>query len=428
MAITKQIGPRSIILQETEAEIATLQTISARYDWVLNGEATLPVESEVDGRLHVEAEFVIHQIRITARIAGTSQYRVKVISKDINGANEIIHCNQTTTLDADSKILNVPMIDALVPENRTLILTLKEEVVGSPAYDITVSAVSEEFAITEPTRGHVINNSTGAAMPQEPVIEFSEVFELTDTAGEKTNIDVPDIDVIKNQNLLINGNKSFSGTTTFNFHGENRDLFILQDGGGDAYRYDAGNAEHEFTGDFSINGDDIPSQINSLQTQLNNKLAVGNVAPDNVTVEVVGGILSVKDDALGQQADFTPQIRDSSAHYSITPPYHAKYFKIGNLVFITIRFVDIDLTGLSSSSPLWIQHNLPFTPAVEAVGEFRTSYVSTNGENSPYSLLLPGYSYISLETHRLLGSTGYSVADFTSGSSNILISMTFIAN
>lgn len=376
MAITKQIGPRSIILQETEAEISTLQTISARYDWVVNGEATLPVETEVDGRLHVEAEFVIHQIRITSRIAGTSQYRIKIISKDINGANEIIHCNQATTLDVDSKILNVPMIDALVPADRTLILTLKEEVVGSPAYDITVSAVSEEFAVTEPTRGHVINNSTGVAMPQEPKLEFSEVFELTDTAGEKTNIDVPDIDVIKNQNLLINGNKSFSGTTTFNFNGDDRDLVIIKDGGGEAYRYNAGDVKHDFNGDFFINGNDIPAALDG-------KLAPGNVVPDNTTLEVVGGVLRVKDTALGQPTDFTPYLVDNLGNQSPSTPAHARYIQIGKMVYMTILFISPNLSALTPAASLRIS-GFPFSSTLSQIGSLYIDDATLTGAEEPY--------------------------------------------
>lgn len=184
MAITRQVGRRVVILQNTEAEVSTNQTIAPQYTWTVNGELTVPTETALDALHQIDATAQLQEIRVSARTLGDSQYRIKVINRNLLGANVRVLVDQTLTFSTDRAIYSLVISDATLEQHSTLEVTLHEVVPGAiPAKDLTVSAIVETFGESNPVRnGHVVQRDDNTSLPQQDILKFAGAFATTDNA------------------------------------------------------------------------------------------------------------------------------------------------------------------------------------------------------------------------------------------------------
>lgn len=174
MALTRQISRRALVLQPTNAEVSTSQVQAPFYEFVVDGELTIPVEAQFDSARHLEAAQNMHLAVASVKVAGTSQYRIRVVSVDANGINAVTHIDQTVLFTADNGLITLPFITSLVPQNRSLLLYLTEALVGTPSSDLSVTLIAEPFSqLTQVRNGHLIQDSDGNTLPQQDSLQFA---------------------------------------------------------------------------------------------------------------------------------------------------------------------------------------------------------------------------------------------------------------
>ena len=309
MALTKQISRNALILQPTNAEVSTNQTYSARYTFVANGEQILPVEKVLDSLKHVEAATVISKVWVSARIAGTSTYRVKVVSYDSAGANEIEHVNHVMAFVGNGSIISIPIAIAGIPDNRGLQFKLTEETALVPAEDITVTVIADDFADLAIVRnGHVIENYLGSALAQEDTIRFGEAFSLSDVPGERTVVEIP------KSSLAVVGDVIHSMLTEAQFQSLRGTEWVLADG-----RSVVGSQYQTITG-YS----NIPDLRGQYLRGKNNGRSDGNQNPDGDL-----GLGTFQDDqfeshthAIDQTNEYNPNIAKGMHTGAGSTEYH----------------------------------------------------------------------------------------------------------
>jgi hypothetical protein len=205
VAITRQISRNALILQNTDAEVATAKTLTPYYEWVFNGQLNFPVETPLDTLHHLDAENTIHQVRVTARVSGDSVYNIKLISYDINGVNPITHVDESVTFSVDKQTYLLPVLDALIPVDRIVEARLFETVVNpTPAEDVSLTMTMGSFEELSPvTNGHLIQRDDDTILPKRQKLKFGgDVFEVSDDLVEDRTI--VNIDLSTQQQVLIN--------------------------------------------------------------------------------------------------------------------------------------------------------------------------------------------------------------------------------
>lgn len=174
MALTRQIGRRAIVLQPTNAEVSTSQVQAPFYEFVVSGELVAPVETQFDSARHLEAAQNMHLAVASVKVSGTSQYRLRVVSVDANGANPVEHINSLITFSVDNGLITLPFINSLVSQNRSLLLYLTETLVDVPAQDLSVTLIAEPFSqLTQVRNGHLIQDELGNTVPQQDSLQFT---------------------------------------------------------------------------------------------------------------------------------------------------------------------------------------------------------------------------------------------------------------
>jgi len=146
MALTKQISRRSLILSPTTAEVSTAQTIAPYYDFRIDGLLEIPLAETFDVSRYVDAEQTLVGAKLSVLTGGTSQYRVIVNSYDAAGAFQTEHINTLVSPTTDNVVYTLPFIEATVPANSTLVLSVAEEVIGSAVEDLSLTLVAGTFA------------------------------------------------------------------------------------------------------------------------------------------------------------------------------------------------------------------------------------------------------------------------------------------
>jgi len=187
VAITRQISRNALILQNTDAEVATAKTLTPYYEWVFNGQLNFPVETPLDTLHHLDAENTIHQVRVTARVSGDSVYNIKLISYDINGVNPITHVNESVTFSVDKQTYLLPVLDALIPVDRIVEARLFETVVNpTPAEDVSLTMTMGSFEELSPvTNGHLIQRDDDTILPKRQKLKFGgDVFSVSDELAD----------------------------------------------------------------------------------------------------------------------------------------------------------------------------------------------------------------------------------------------------
>lgn len=166
MSLIRQISRRTVVLQNTEAEVATAKTLSPYYEWTVNGELELPTEIAIGQVNHTDGENVFYQIRTTARQAGNSTYRIKIVSYNLVGGSPITHVDTQVVYDTDNRTYLLPLADAFIPSDRVVELRLFEDVQGSsPAQDVTISASLGKFTVSSVF-------GSGAPVSSTPIVPF----------------------------------------------------------------------------------------------------------------------------------------------------------------------------------------------------------------------------------------------------------------
>jgi hypothetical protein len=190
MALIRKISNNALVLQNTDAEVTTAQLLSPHYDFNLTGQATIPLEIQMDASRFVEASFNIYRATIGVIKGGTSQYRIRLVSYDLAGGTPITHINTLATLATNNTRINLVISDSLIPANRNLTVFITEEIVGTPAEDINIQIVSEDFStgFTPLRNGHVIQDTDGVGMPQRANLQFKGFEVSDDLANDKTVI------------------------------------------------------------------------------------------------------------------------------------------------------------------------------------------------------------------------------------------------
>jgi len=110
---------------------------TVRYKFDVSGSLNLPQEEIIGGLLYNKDAFTIDNVKAQVRVAGTSQYILKVISYDNAGINPITHISQTITLS--SRIpLDVAISQVAMGADRTIEMSL-EQLSGTPAEDFSLT-------------------------------------------------------------------------------------------------------------------------------------------------------------------------------------------------------------------------------------------------------------------------------------------------
>lgn len=199
MAITNQVSRKVLVLQNTDAEVSTNQVYAAHYEWRVDGELTLPVPTVIDSLKHGDAAFSIYRVDVSVNVGGTSTYQILIKSYDTAGLNPITHVSEYITIAGNKNRAAISVLNAAVPQNRSLECTVYESTALIPASDMTVTLVAEDFANMDPARdGHRILNEAAVVQAQRPDIQFTDsgvaqVSVSDDSINNRTviNVEVP---------------------------------------------------------------------------------------------------------------------------------------------------------------------------------------------------------------------------------------------
>lgn len=102
----------------------------------VSGSLDLPQETIIGGLKYNSSAFTISSAVAQIRVAGTSQYTVKIISYDNTGANPVTHINQTVTLAARTP-LSLTIGTPSIGSDRTIEMSL-EQLSGTAAEDLSL--------------------------------------------------------------------------------------------------------------------------------------------------------------------------------------------------------------------------------------------------------------------------------------------------
>ena len=188
MALTKQISRRSIILSPTTAEVSTAQTIAPYYDFRIDGTLSIPVGDSFDSSRYINAAQDLIIAKVGVGVGGTSEYRVIVTSYDSAGANPTIHINSLQAFAVDNSITTLSFLDDSILAERTLVLTITEETIGTACEDFSLTLVSSLFGdLDQITGGHTVEDDAAAQFTQRQNLQFHGA-EVSDDAGNDRTI------------------------------------------------------------------------------------------------------------------------------------------------------------------------------------------------------------------------------------------------
>lgn len=176
MAVTKQISKRSIILSPTTAEVSTAQTIAPKYEFVVDGVLSIPVGDTLDCSRYIDAaqEFALAKVSVGA--GGTSQYRIIVTSYDSTGGDPTVHLNVLQDFTSANAITTLSFLDNSIGAERTIVMSIEEEVVGTSCEDLCLTLVSGTFADLDAiTNGHTIVDDDDVIYTQRQKLKFAGV-------------------------------------------------------------------------------------------------------------------------------------------------------------------------------------------------------------------------------------------------------------
>lgn len=111
--------------------------LSDKLVFEISGSVELPVLTNIGPSIYNESSINLSEAKVTAKVAGTSQYQIKVKSYGSLGGTETTHIDQTVTLGSKT-IVNLPITTANIGANRTVHVELRQ-LSGTPSEDITIT-------------------------------------------------------------------------------------------------------------------------------------------------------------------------------------------------------------------------------------------------------------------------------------------------
>jgi len=115
-----------------------LKTVSANsLIYEISGSVELPVLTNVGASIYNKDSISVTEAKVTAKLSGTSQYKIVVKSFGSLGGTETTHVDQTVTLGTKT-IVNLPITTANIGANRTVHVEL-QQLTGTPSEDITIT-------------------------------------------------------------------------------------------------------------------------------------------------------------------------------------------------------------------------------------------------------------------------------------------------
>lgn len=221
MALTKQISSRALILSPTTAEVSTAQTIAPYYEFVIDGVLQIPASDTFDAARYVNAAQTLVTAKLSVLTGGTSQYRVIVNSYNSAGVFQTEHINTLVSPTDSNAIYSLPFIVADVAQDNTLVMSVAEEVVGSPAEDLSLTLVSGTFAdLDQVTNGHVIQNSTGSPVVQRKNLQLKGAGFADEAGSDRTAVMIHPIGGTLRASLTLAQFQSQMGTNWIQCNGQ----------------------------------------------------------------------------------------------------------------------------------------------------------------------------------------------------------------
>ena len=256
-----------------------------------------------------------------------------------------------------------------------------------------------------------------------------------------------------------NDNTAATGATalTVTQDAAQRALFIDQNGNGSALVIDsaattANGVDWDFDSLTTGHGLDIRSDssstssraiINVIQENAAASGAVGiSVRQDGADAAIElngGGIKFTNATASGdvntlddyEEGTWTPVFWDGTNDQTGSSVQSATYTKIGRVVYIEMCVLNVDTTGMTAGSPVYIK-GLPFTPASAGVndknviGAVQCDNVTTDS-GSVFLRTITSQTYARLIEQTTTGEAGLIISDITSGNADFRINGFYIA-
>jgi hypothetical protein len=297
MSLIRQISRRAVVLQNTDSEVATSKTVTPYFEWVFNGELNVPIETALDTLHHIDAENTIYQVKVSARQAGDSTYRFKVLSYDINGGDQITHVNRLATFNTDRETLSLVIDDAFIGENRVIEVRLFEEVVGVvPAKDVTLSiTLGSLFEVVSQT-DFLVQRADDTILPRRTKLQVIGALIEDDLPNDRTVVTIGSVGDIVQSMLTEAQFQSLRGMD-----------WVLMDG-----RSVVGSAYETITGETNIpdaRGTYLRTKDNGRGLDPNGDPALGSYQDDELashqhTTPVGAFSGQVNDNPGGDESDF----------------------------------------------------------------------------------------------------------------------------
>lgn len=115
-----------------------LKTVSANsLIYEISGSVELPVLTNIGASIYNKDSISITTAKVTAKLSGTSQYKIVIKSFGSLGGTETTHIDQTITLGTKT-IVNLPITTANIGSNRTVHVEV-QQLTGTPSEDITIT-------------------------------------------------------------------------------------------------------------------------------------------------------------------------------------------------------------------------------------------------------------------------------------------------
>jgi len=117
-------------------DIGGFISVAEGFTFEVSGELTLPIETELGGRKRDRHILIIGKATAIFRVAGSSEYTVKVISVSSTGDDAVTHVNDTIAPTAGAQI-DLDISSATIAAGRSVYITL-QQLSGTPASDFTL--------------------------------------------------------------------------------------------------------------------------------------------------------------------------------------------------------------------------------------------------------------------------------------------------
>ena len=326
------------------------------------------------------------------------------------------------------------------------------------AVSITDTANETALAVTSSATSTYVTNITAGAVTTGQALRVVGVDALTTGKiahfrSNSSSTSTRTLVQVHNDNTAATGATALTVTQD----AAQRALFIDQNGNGSALVIDsaattANGVDWDFDSLTTGHGLDIRSDssstssraiINVIQENAAASGAVGiSVRQDGADAAIElngGGIKFTNATASGdvntlddyEEGTWTPVFWDGTNDQTGSSVQSATYTKIGRVVYIEMCVLNVDTTGMTAGSPVYIK-GLPFTPASAGVndknviGAVQCDNVTTDS-GSVFLRTITSQTYARLIEQTTTGEAGLIISDITSGNADFRINGFYIA-